>query len=411
MKRVTGLTVFLLIFSLATQAQETKSDYEIQKDFQEQYNEIQNRADTVSSVDSAQAIIESIKELESNFEEHADLLNQALYPNTFDEEIEQLRKSSTRTLNRVEERQKRTEKLDELQTQLSTYEDDLEQLNSRTDSLNQAMQESIESEKQLSSMVRNYRNSLEERDELILGFIDSMVVAYQQMDLQSLQNLEDMEEESRLGSDRDVLQMIHAITMENMQILEENSDKLRLEDYMRMGEVQQEFTGMWNSLGNKITEVYQGDNSEQLNSEIDQNLNQWNQSLKDQTYSTLSDTLQAQNIQAENFNSDDQFFNSLNSYLSDQIAQSREDATEEGYNEYQQFQEFWDRVQMEWSSDFVDAGILTSEQMAELDSKVDTWGDHAQPASSNILVYLLGAAVIIALILGVLFIRERQNRA
>lgn len=410
--RITSLTVVLLAFAWIAQAQEvTKSDYAIQKNFKAQYEQIQNKIDTVSSVDKAQAVIDSIKALDARFQDHAELLNRALYPNTYSEEIEQLRKTSSRTLNRLKEAEQRTQKLQKLQSQLATYEDDLEQLNQQTDSLNKAMQQSIESEKQLSNMVRNYRNSLEKRDELILSFIDSMVVAYQQMDLQAIQNLEEMDSRSRLESDGDALKMLHTITMENLQILQENSEKLRLQDYIRMSAVQQEFQNMWQQLGGKITEVYDGANSEQLASEINQNLSEWDQTLRQQTFSTLSDSLQASGAEVGEFSSGDELYKSLNSYLTQQVTQSREEATEEGYNEYQQFQDFWNRVELQWSSSLADAGILTPQQMAEIDSKVDAWAENAQPESANVLIYILGAVVLVALVLGVLLIRERKNKA
>src|SRR5699024_6885808 len=111
---------------------------------------------------------------------------------------------------------------------------------------------------------------LEQRDELILSFIDSMIVAYRQMDLQ-MQDLENLEQTSELDTDGNALNLIHEITVENLQLLETNSGQLRLQDYLRMSEVQQEFQQMWEILGDEITEIYSGDDSQQLSAEIEQN--------------------------------------------------------------------------------------------------------------------------------------------
>jgi len=64
---------------------------------------------------------------------------------------------------------------------------------------------------------------------------------------------------------------------------------------------------------------------------------------------------------------------------------------------------------MEWSSNFVDAGLISKSQMATLNQKVDTWAEQAQPRSNNILVYLLGASVLLAVALGVMLIREKNT--
>ncbi len=67
-------------------------------------------------------------------------------------------------------------------------------------------------------------------------------------------------------------------------------------------------------------------------------------------------------------------------------------------------------TEIQWSSSFVDAGILSNQQMATLNAKVDTWAENARPdGQNNILVYLLGASVLLAVALGVMLIREKKN--
>lgn len=404
-------TIFFVLASLPVQAQEAQSDYEIQKQFREQYNQLQARLDTVSSVDSVQAIIQAVKQLDQKYQDNAELLSQALFPNTYEQAMEELQTSATITLNRVQERQQRTQKLESLQNQLADYEQNLDQLTSRTDSLQQAMQASIESEKELSAMVETYRKNLEKRDELILAFIDSMVVAYQQMDLQSMQDLENLEQKSELESDGNALRLIHEITVENLQLLKNNAGKLHLQDYVRMSEVQQEFQKMWSALGEEITSIYEGENSQQIASEVEQNISEWNQLLQNQTFTALSDSLKAQGVEIQEFTNAQGLYSSLNAYLNEQISQSKEGASEVNYEEYQEFQQFWNKVELQWAGNFVDAGILTSEQLADINAKVDTWAEIARPDTGNVLIWLLGALMLVAIILAVLFIRERQNRA
>lgn len=405
------LTILILLFSVTAYAQtEVRSDYEIQKAFKKGYSQYNEQLEEISNPDSMQALIKSIQEFDLEYMQHKELLNKALYPDTYDEKIEDLKKSSVMALNRLETIKEQNTKMQNLQDQLTGYQKEMEQVNNRMDSLQQAMQKSIASEKQLSDMLRTYRNNLEQRDDLILAFIDSMVVAYQQMDLKSVQDLENIDNRSQLESDGDALELIHKITTENLNILESNAN-LHLEDYMRMSEVQSEFKKMWTSLGSKIQDVYDGENAEQMASEIDQNITEWNEVLTERTFIALNDSLSEKQISISEFEDGQTLYANLNSYLDSKIKQSEEKATQSNYEDFQRFKEFWNMPEIQWSSNFVDAGILTNTQMATLNDKVDVWGEHARPASqSNILVYLLGASVLLAVALGVMLIREKKNK-
>jgi len=178
---------------------------------------------------------------------------------------------------------------------------------------------------------------------------------------------------------------------------------------MRMADVQQQFETMWKRLGTKITDVYDGENAEKLATEVEENLTQWDQMLQSQTLASLKDTLAENNISVSSFQTPDELYQSLNSYLDQQIKQSKESSSEAGYANLKQFQEFWNEVEVQWSNNFVDSELITKPQMATLNSKVDTWAEHAQPRSSNLLVYLLGGTVLLALALGVMLIREKKN--
>lgn len=403
------LTVVLGLFSSALYAQEAKSDYEIQKTFKQQYVNYEQQVENVSSPDSAEILIKSIKQFEQDYSEHEELLNKALYPDTYDKRMESLKKSSVRTLNKVETITKQQKQLNELEGQLASYEQDLSQLDQQTDSLKTAIRKSTESEKELSNMVRKYRQSLEKRDELILTFIDSMVVTYQNMDLDALQEIEDYDQRSRIKTN-DALKLVHDISDENIQILKRNASNLQLDDYMRMAEVNYQFQAMWNKLGDKIHEVYEGENADMLAENIDTNLTDWNNLLQTNTIDAVNDYFAQQGIETTAFKSADEFNAALHSYLDRKIKESKDNPSEENYKDLQQFKEFWDRVEVQWTSNLAHAKVLSQEQTSELNQKVDEWTQIAQPQSNNILVYLLGGSVLLAVALGVMLIREKKNK-
>lgn len=407
--RITLLTIVFGCFSMGAFAQQAQSDYKIQKTFKEKYEQYQNRIKTVSSLDSAQALIASVREFDQQYSNHSELLSKALYPDTYKERMEELKKSSVIAKNRLKQIREQAQKLEALEAKLAGYEKNINKLDQRRDSLKKAMRESIASEKKLSDMLRKYRNSLEQRDDLIMAFIDSMVVAYQQMDMEAFQDLENIDKKARVEAGGDALKMIHNIAVNNVDMLKQNSDKMRLQDYMRMAEVQQQFQKMWNRLGGKIREVYDGKNAEVIASEIDKSIREWNRVLKTRTLAAIQNTLGKKGIEVNSFQTSDQLYSALNSYLDKQIKQSRENPSKEKYSEYQAFQDFWNSLEVRWSRTFVDSGILSNEQMATLNQKVDQWSVNAQPKSNKILVYLFGLSVLLVVVLGVMLVREKKK--
>lgn len=407
-----SITIFSALLLFCTTRgfaqQEQLSDYEIQKNFKTEYQEFSNKIDTVTVADSAQAIKESIQELDEKYGPHEELLNKALYPETYEQMMNELNQTATLAAGRLQKMEQQDDQLTTLQLRLLAYQEHVYELTREADSLKQAMQESVESEKQLSGMVRDYRRNLEERDQLVLDFIDSTVVAYQQIDMQAFRELQDMNSKARLNSDGNALQMIHDISAENLNILEENSSNLHLEDYMRMQTVQQRFEQMWNRLGNKIAAVYGGNDAGELAREVEANIQKWDKLLQKRTFATLHDSLRERGVAIKDFENAEEFNNSLNAYLDTVITESRNGTSEENYERFQAFRDFWNRVERQWSSYFTEAGIMTNTQLATISEKTDTWGEHAEP-ESNTMTYLLIITAVVAIVLGGLLIREKTK--
>lgn len=405
--RITILLIAIIgLFSSAAYAQQVQSDYEIQQAFKEQYADYEQKMENVSTPDSAELLIESIKNFDQVYSEHKELLDKALYPDTYHEQMKNLKKSSVRTLNKVETITKLKKQLQKLETQVKSYEQDLNKLNQQTNSLETAIRQSAESEKELSKRVREYRQSLEKRDELILTFIDSMVVTYQDMD--ALQEINEYDHKSRIKTN-DALKLIHDISEENIQILQRNTSNLQLDDYMRMAEVNYQFKVMWNRLGDKIYEVYQGNNADMLVDNINGNLTEWNNLLQTNAVGAMKDYFAQQSIEAGTFESANEFDKALHSYLDLKIKESRDNPSEANYKDLRQFKKFWDRVEVQWTNNLAHANVLSQEQTSELNQKVDEWTQTAQPGSNNILGYLLGGSILLAIVLGVMLIREKKN--
>lgn len=405
------LVAFLTGVSVDVAAQTAQSDYQIQHDFNAEYKAISDSIELVESLDEAKQLVERIETLKTNFQDHNELLNKVLYPETFKAHLADLKRRTVTIQRRMATIEHQEKKLGRLNDRLAFYGDRIDRLNTRSDSLREAIRQSVSSEKELSGLVRQYRESLEKRDDLILSFVDSIMVTYDQMDLQSVQNLEKARQQSRVDAGGDALAMVKSIARENIAFLNSNP-QVSTEEYLRMNTVQQQFEEMWRSLGNRLTDIYaedEGEAREQVNKAIEK----WNELISEKAWASLNSAANEAGLELTEFNTNKEFYNALNGYLDNSISSSKEKATEEGYQRYQRFNAFWNnQLKAEWSS-FLDQGdLLSSRQIAAVDQKLDQWALNAEPESNNLLVYLLGASVLAIVVLGVMLAREKNyNRS
>lgn len=399
---------FFLSFSYNAAAQEVKSDYEIQQDFQEQYKNISDSLTQAESTATVQELIESVKTLEQSYSEHKKLLNVSLYPDTFDSEMEELKRRALAAKKQIATIEQQEEELQELTQQVTLYDTRLDDLNNRTDSLRNAMQKSLKSEKQLTSMVRRYRESLEQRDELILSIVDSVMITYQKLQVETMQDLENAKKKARFNADGNALKMILNIANENISVLNSGQD-LTAGDYLRMNAVQHKFKDMWNKVGDKLVEIYAEGNKEKARENISNAIAEWDEKVTGKTWTSINASFDSAGIDLPKFNSSDTFYQTLDSYLTESIKKSEKGSGGTALKNYKEFSSFWtNRVQADWTPYIIEANVLNNEQLASIDSKMATWASNAEP-ESNMLVYLLGFSILAIVALGIMLAREKKG--
>lgn len=402
------LSVILLGFAIDAAAQQAKSDYEIQKTFKQEYQRLSNGLQEADSSATIRQLIKDVKQLDENYSEHSELLNVALYPDTYNEEMDFLKRRALTAEQQLVTIEEQEQKLQELSGQITSYDSRLDILNKQTDSLQNAIRKSLKSEEQLAGMVRRYRESLEQRDDLILSFVDSVMITYQKLNVESMQDLENAKKKARFNADGNALKMIQDIANENISLLESNSN-LSAEEYLRMSSVNQEFQTMWDKIGSKLVEIYADGNTE-TEENIGKAIKAWDEKLTSQTWAAIDSSFKQAGIPIEDFEDSESFYSSLNNYLEQSIQTSESESGKSTLSDYQNFSNFWsERVQVEWTPHLIDAGILSPRQMATIDQQVKQWASNAEP-ESLLLVYLLGISVLAIVALGVILAREKINK-
>lgn len=409
--RISLFTVLFVVISLGASAQKMQSDYQIQQEFKDQYRQYQQQLRQASSPAQIDSLVTSIRQFDQTYSNHTELLNKALHPDTYEQKMEQLKKSSVRTKQQLTIIQEQNKNLQQLQTKLAGYEENLTDLNQRTDSLETVLDQSSANKRQLSRTVQQYKNSLEKRDQLLLAFIDSMTAAQKQLNAAVADSMmENPTEKRRINTGENALEMMSNVSDEHLNMLQTQAADLELNDYMRMAEVQYKFEQMWNQLGNQITEVYEGENSDQLANKVDENIKRWNKVLHAQIFSSLNGYFDQKNIAVSDFETPDGFYRSLSGYLDNHIAQTKKERTDELHQQYKTFEQFWDKLKLDWSDTIIASGLMTNGEIQTINGKVTQWAGLSQDrANNNLLVYLLGGTVLLAVALGVMLVREKKT--
>ncbi len=396
----------LLLFASAgllqqMQAQEVQSDYEIVQNFNKTYNDLSDRLDKVSAVKEAKKLVDDVKSLQGNYSEHKELLNKALYPQTFEEKMNKLSSQVQSAHQRLQTIARQEDKLKQLTGNVNDFETQLEKLQQKSDSLQKVLANMNQRNRSLSSTVRNYRESVSERDRLVLNIIDSLLANYQQLDTQTLKELSMAYKQSKKNIDNNALKLIQTIARTNIEFLN-SSQTLSTGDYLRMYSVQQKFRDMWNKIGDELIKIYKPDaGAEAVQSELQGSLDEWETKVADQTWKSMNRAFDENGIELSEFGDSQGLYQSLTNYVDNGIKEGDR-------KQYQNFSQFWNNtVKTQWAEYITGTNILSYDQMTNVDKKLNEW-DSKTASSSYLWKILVAVAVLIIIVLGIMLARAKS---
>ena len=152
------VTLIAVISTYSVSAQQ--SDYEVKKEFESRYTSLETTITKANSVNRIDSILLAIDDLALDNIEHEELLNFALYPESYASAISKLKSDARTTEYKLLIIENQTERLTMLSDELGNYKQEISNLVKRSDSLRIAIASSQESERKLSELVRNYRKSV-----------------------------------------------------------------------------------------------------------------------------------------------------------------------------------------------------------------------------------------------------------
>jgi len=394
-KKIYITTTILLLVFLQTALVAQQSDYQIQQNFVTELNELTERIDTTQSPKALAELEIELEELKNRFAEHEELINAALYPETYQNSVRATEEQLSVALDNASVIDQLNSRITSLVGEIDAYRSQITDLNENTQALREQLQRAESNEERQAALLTQYRQSLEERNSFVSDFLQNLMSRYQNVDLGTQQEIADAAE--RL--DDNPVEILRSIILDYINIVDE-SESLETPDYVAMRAQHEYFSGVWNSIGSNLVNTFAPENSSETKTEIDELMAAWLLSVDNQLWESLNDTFSQNGIELEVFTTPDEFYNAIYNYVDNGHVTSLERNSEADFAVYQNFSTFWNEtVKAEWGDMLIEGEILSQSQIAEIDIKLNDWEEASKPTSNLMFILLIvSVAVIVGLI-------------
>lgn len=387
------LAALLFVTNSAVLAQQ--SDYQIQQDFRSEYQNIIERIDSAVTPGELDQISTAIDNLESEYSEFSSIIDAALYPDTFSSRIETLRNRYRSTQSNIQALEESDERIRELMGQVDEFRNQLAAMDEEVADLKEQIDRANANERQQAALIRQYRQNIEQRDEFVADFLEDLMQRYQNMDASVQSDIASAAEQ--MGSNP--IDVLKNILSEYTRSADQETE-LSAPDFIRMRAQHGYFSNIWDNIGESLSSVFSPDNPVEARQEITDMLAAWRASIDNKLWESLSTEFTQNGIELSPFTDAESFNTALNTYVDNAMNSSIESNSEEDYEVYQNFSTYWNTtVKGQWGELLINGNILSTEDIAAIDVKLNTWGENAVPTSNLMFIlFLVSLAVIIGLI-------------
>lgn len=400
-KIVPLFTILLLFITSNLSAQQ--SDYEIVQEFRATYSELSDRIEIANSSEDFDQINLDVNAFETQYSDHADLINGALYPDTFSGLMNLLKSSYNTSLSNISVIEQLNNRVEILVEEMSVFRNRISTLNQEIISLEEQIDRSETNERQQAALIRQYRLNLDQRDAFVSEFLEDLLARYQNLDSEAQSELSD-------ASDRlqdNPVGILKTIIAEYIQ-LSDRSTTLELPDYVAMRAQHGYFSNVWDRIGMRLTETFNPDNADLERQEVEDLLAAWIASVDNKLWTSLLNEFNQNGIELRPFTTASEFNQAINTYIDTAYEASLESNRESDYQKYQEFSEFWNNtVKASWGELITTGNILTYSEIAAIDIKLNSWGE-ASSTTSNLMFILLIVSIAVIVGLVVLLVTKKS---
>ncbi len=406
-----GMVVIFALGFLATAAAQQRSDFETVKSFQTKYKAIREAIKEAKTVQDCAEISANIDELMKEYAPDTTLLNKALYPDKYDDQISEVRVELRLAQDKLGLIETQVARIADLEMQVRTLSGKVDSLSAENDKLmasldvmSKAMEKNKEVIDSLNKVISRLREGLRARDAAIFALVDSMFMQYGN----NIQGLSDRQKNMLLGKveRHNVVASILQSAEQNMKFLE--TTQLTGKDLVQMLREQHRFSSYWKGLGPRLANLYvnRRERTKQV-AAVDTAIAQWGRKADSTLWSGLNNEFKSATISIAPFNSGDEFVSSLGSYLDTQGGDINAPDADKAARLNRFLNDVWNpSIGTQWLPMLVDEGIVTKNQQAQLQSKLAAWEAAARPSHTVLYIVII---IVLALLALYFFMRRRKK--
>jgi hypothetical protein len=405
MKNVTAIKPIFILFNilLLSGLLYSQSDYQIVQQFKDALIEIEESINSAKSINELNSIVADIDRLRSEYTTHKNLLDKSLYPDNFEKAFDRLdlafiiRSQDFTTIDILQ-----TENL-QLKEQVTVLNKRNSELMNRIQDIELSVKKDNSKANELKILVAELKNSLNKRDELIFGIVDSLMPKL--MAEQTGLSKEDQSEIYIQSEKNDLITNIKKSLQENIRFIYITS--LSPEDLNDIEKRQNEFSDFWQDVGVKLVDVYAAnENKSREISDIDSLYNKWSDAIQRSAWINIRQEFAYNHIILIEFYNSNQFTEVITSYIDDEI---RNIGVKSDYETEQKYYLFVDstwnkKISDNWIPFLMEKYILSIEQKGKIETKIMEWESRLTPKSYD-WIY---AIVIIAAVAGIIFMNRKR---
>jgi hypothetical protein len=412
-----GLLFGLLVALLMVQpVYSQESDFAVKKSFEERSAAVRARIESATSIEQLDSLKSELDGMEMDFAANAAFLDKALFPETFESKMKDLRDVHARMLEKNRIIQTQTVQIRKMETAVESLTYRLDTLTVERDRLFTELQQNKSNVTALRETVRRLQNSLALKDKLLFTLVDSLFMPYGK-DLAQASDIQRDALATKIEK-TGVITRVYDIAADNVRFLEATS--LQGKDFANLIDHYQQFNSRWRGLSEKMHAVYLSSQEAQQaaaarrgtgkepaamttppTEQVDSLMAVWNVRLRSAFWNTLEKEFSTKGIVLPPFSDAPGFSTSIRTHV-ETLKNSGDDPTVF-------VEEVWKlRIDKEWRDALSRDGMLGKEEYAALDKMV---GQLAESKFDMKFVLYVGIIALAALILWWLLARKPKPPA
>jgi hypothetical protein len=388
------LSVFMFVAISSVIAQ---SDFEKIQNFKTKLAAIEQAIKNAASIEDCDLIESEIVKLKTDYSPARTLIDNSLYPDDW-----------STSFGRVEQnlRIRRGDfgQIVELQTEVGTLRDQVSEISIKNEGLiSQIRQLQINATKDaqtiasLTKLVAQLKANIAQRDELVRGIVDSLLAEF----VKYPTTLNDVEKQSifQRVDNGNLFYNVERTIADNMQFMKVT--ELMPEDLSEMKKQYRDFNKVWRQVGPKLADIYMSkrDKASQI-ANIDNMFLDWNMRLNDEMWGQVNRLFREKQLALLPFKSGEQFFNSVSSFIDDEIKNQKVKSSSESERVYTTFIDsvYFKTVEPIWIPILIENSMMSESNKDSIDAKVGRWKNEVAPGSAFNWTYILLIGIIVALL-------------